>query len=63
LAAREQVWRTGGYGRGGERAKAQVMASSVGEDRAMLMGFSMMAFSVLMYFLIGITLVKPHLNR
>ncbi|KAM9459847.1 calcium-activated potassium channel subunit beta-3 [Salvelinus alpinus] len=62
LAAREQVWRRGGYGRGGERAKAQVTASSVGEDRAMLLGFSMMAFSVLMYFLIGITLVKPHLN-
>uniref|UniRef100_A0A674ESA9 Potassium calcium-activated channel subfamily M regulatory beta subunit 3 n=1 Tax=Salmo trutta TaxID=8032 RepID=A0A674ESA9_SALTR len=44
------------------RAKSQVTASSVGEDRAMLLGFTMMAFSVLMYFLIGITLVKPHLN-
>ncbi|XP_041697286.1 calcium-activated potassium channel subunit beta-3 [Coregonus clupeaformis] len=61
-AAREQVWRLGDYGCGGERAKAQVTASSVGEDRAMLLGFTMMAFSVLMYFLVGITLVKPHLN-
>uniref|UniRef100_A0A3P9APU9 Potassium calcium-activated channel subfamily M regulatory beta subunit 3 n=1 Tax=Esox lucius TaxID=8010 RepID=A0A3P9APU9_ESOLU len=44
------------------RAKAQVTVSSVGEDRAVLLGFAMMSFSVLMYFLVGITLVKPHLS-
>uniref|UniRef100_A0A6Q2X971 Potassium calcium-activated channel subfamily M regulatory beta subunit 3 n=1 Tax=Esox lucius TaxID=8010 RepID=A0A6Q2X971_ESOLU len=52
----------GGGGREGERAKAQVTVSSVGEDRAVLLGFAMMSFSVLMYFLVGITLVKPHLS-
>uniref|UniRef100_A0A6Q2ZQG6 Potassium calcium-activated channel subfamily M regulatory beta subunit 3 n=1 Tax=Esox lucius TaxID=8010 RepID=A0A6Q2ZQG6_ESOLU len=46
-----------------QRAKAQVTVSSVGEDRAVLLGFAMMSFSVLMYFLVGITLVKPHLSR
>ncbi|XP_007946471.1 calcium-activated potassium channel subunit beta-3 [Orycteropus afer afer] len=33
--------------------------SSAGEDRAMLLGFAMMAFSVLMFFLFGITILKP----
>lgn len=36
---------------------------SVGEDRAILLGFSMMAFSVLMLFLVGVTTVKPYLGR
>ncbi|XP_034469730.1 calcium-activated potassium channel subunit beta-3 [Hippoglossus hippoglossus] len=36
--------------------------SSVGEDRAILLGFAMMAFSVLMFFVVGITMVKPFVN-
>ncbi|XP_068995567.1 calcium-activated potassium channel subunit beta-3 [Embiotoca jacksoni] len=36
--------------------------SSVGEDRAILLGFTMMAFSVLMFFVVGITTVKPYVN-
>ncbi|XP_034559775.1 calcium-activated potassium channel subunit beta-3 [Notolabrus celidotus] len=36
--------------------------SSVGEDRAILLGFTMMAFSVLMFFVVGITMVKPYVN-
>ncbi|KAM5292430.1 calcium-activated potassium channel subunit beta-3 isoform 2-T2 [Ctenodactylus gundi] len=35
------------------------MPSSAGEDRAMLLGFSMMAFSVPMFFLLGTTILKP----
>ncbi|XP_006867767.1 PREDICTED: calcium-activated potassium channel subunit beta-3 isoform X2 [Chrysochloris asiatica] len=35
------------------------LPSSAGEDRAMLLGFAMMGFSVLMYFLIGINILKP----
>ncbi|XP_025862983.1 calcium-activated potassium channel subunit beta-3 [Vulpes vulpes] len=34
---------------------------SAGEDRAMLLGFAMMGFSVLMFFLLGITILKPFL--
>uniref|UniRef100_A0A671ULH7 Potassium calcium-activated channel subfamily M regulatory beta subunit 3 n=1 Tax=Sparus aurata TaxID=8175 RepID=A0A671ULH7_SPAAU len=34
--------------------------SSVGEDRAILLGFAMMAFSVLMFFVVGITVLKPY---
>uniref|UniRef100_A0A3B3QKP6 Uncharacterized protein n=1 Tax=Paramormyrops kingsleyae TaxID=1676925 RepID=A0A3B3QKP6_9TELE len=36
--------------------------SSVGEDRAVILGFTMIGFSVLMYFLFGFTIVRPHLN-
>nr|XP_044627044.1 calcium-activated potassium channel subunit beta-3 isoform X1 [Equus asinus] len=35
------------------------LPSSAGEDRAMLLGFTMMGFSVLMFFLLGITILKP----
>uniref|UniRef100_A0A8D1WCP3 Calcium-activated potassium channel subunit beta n=1 Tax=Sus scrofa TaxID=9823 RepID=A0A8D1WCP3_PIG len=35
------------------------LPSSAGEDRAMLLGFAMMGFSVLMFFLLGITMLKP----
>ncbi|XP_006084963.2 calcium-activated potassium channel subunit beta-3 [Myotis lucifugus] len=35
------------------------LPSSAGEDRAMLLGFTMMGFSVLMFFLFGITILKP----
>ncbi|KAL0966772.1 hypothetical protein UPYG_G00299940 [Umbra pygmaea] len=62
VSVQKPVRRQGGEGRETERARAQVTVSSVGEDRAILLGFTMMAFSVLMYFLVGITLVKPHLD-
>ncbi|KAM9500907.1 calcium-activated potassium channel subunit beta-3 [Clarias gariepinus] len=48
----------GGAG-AGEKAKAQIPVSSVGEERALLLGFTMMAFSILMYFVVGIVVVKP----
>ncbi|CAN0525018.1 unnamed protein product [Rangifer tarandus platyrhynchus] len=35
--------------------------SSAGEDRAMLLGFAMMGFSVLMFFVLGVTVLKPFL--
>ncbi|KTF96729.1 hypothetical protein cypCar_00022959 [Cyprinus carpio] len=44
-----------------EKARAQIPASSAGEDRAILLGFTMMAFSILTYFLVGIVMVKPSL--
>uniref|UniRef100_A0A8C8YVH1 Calcium-activated potassium channel subunit beta n=1 Tax=Prolemur simus TaxID=1328070 RepID=A0A8C8YVH1_PROSS len=37
------------------------LPSSAGEDRAMLLGFAMMGFSVLMFFLLGTTILKPFL--
>ncbi|CAG5896985.1 unnamed protein product [Menidia menidia] len=58
----EQQWNRGAAGRGGQVARTQMPASSVGEDRAILLGFAMMAFSVLMFFVVGITTVKPYLN-
>uniref|UniRef100_A0A667YKV7 Potassium calcium-activated channel subfamily M regulatory beta subunit 3 n=1 Tax=Myripristis murdjan TaxID=586833 RepID=A0A667YKV7_9TELE len=61
-AVEKQVWRRGVDGRGLERAKAQMPVSSVGEDRAILLGFTMMAFSVLMFFVVGISMVKPYVN-
>ncbi|KAJ8356941.1 hypothetical protein SKAU_G00197350 [Synaphobranchus kaupii] len=45
-----------------ERAKTQVPISSVGEDRAILLGFSMIGFSLLMYLLFGILIVNPYLR-
>lgn len=62
-AVQEQEWSRGGDGRGGQRARSQMPVSSVGEDRAILLGFTMMAFSVLMFFVVGITMVKPFVNR
>ncbi|XP_016147050.1 calcium-activated potassium channel subunit beta-3 [Sinocyclocheilus grahami] len=44
-----------------EKARAQIPESSIGEDRAVLLGFTMMAFSILMYFLVGIVMAKPSL--
>ncbi|XP_035526365.1 calcium-activated potassium channel subunit beta-3 [Morone saxatilis] len=58
----EQDWSRGVDGRGGQRARSQMPVSSVGEDRAILLGFTMMAFSVLMFFVVGITTVKPYIN-
>ncbi|XP_071347277.1 calcium-activated potassium channel subunit beta-3 [Trachinotus anak] len=61
-ATQEQEWCRGVDGRGGQRARSQMPVSSVGEDRAILLGFTMMAFSVLMFFVVGITIVKPFVN-
>ncbi|XP_036451903.1 calcium-activated potassium channel subunit beta-3 [Colossoma macropomum] len=57
--AQESQWRRC---RAGEKAKAQAPVSSVGEERALLLGFAMVAFSILMYFVVGIVVVKPCLN-
>ncbi|XP_047224937.1 calcium-activated potassium channel subunit beta-3 isoform X2 [Girardinichthys multiradiatus] len=45
-----------------EGARSLMPTSSVGEDRAILLGFTMMAFSVLMLFVVGITTVKPYIG-
>ncbi|XP_062848904.1 calcium-activated potassium channel subunit beta-3 [Trichomycterus rosablanca] len=42
-----------------ERARAPTSFSSVGEDRALLLGFTMMAFSILMYLVMGFAVVQP----
>uniref|UniRef100_A0A3Q2ZPJ0 Potassium calcium-activated channel subfamily M regulatory beta subunit 3 n=1 Tax=Kryptolebias marmoratus TaxID=37003 RepID=A0A3Q2ZPJ0_KRYMA len=55
-------WSHRGDGRGGQGARTQTAVSSVGEDRAVLLGFTMMAFSVLMFFVVGITTAKPYIN-
>ncbi|XP_076000860.1 calcium-activated potassium channel subunit beta-3 [Genypterus blacodes] len=60
VAAQEQEWSRGVDGQGADRARSQMLVSSVGEDRAILLGFTMMAFSVLMFFVVGITMVKPY---
>lgn len=39
------------------------LPSSAGEDRAMLLGVAMMASSVLMFFLLGTTVLKPFMLR
>ncbi|XP_042534814.1 calcium-activated potassium channel subunit beta-3 [Dipodomys spectabilis] len=39
--------------------KYKKLPSNAGEDRAMLLGFAMMGFSVLMFFLLGTTTLKP----
>lgn len=63
-AVQELEWSRGGVDvRGGQRARAQMLVSSGGEDRAILLGFTMMAFSVLMFFLVCITMVKPYVSR
>ncbi|XP_053315741.1 calcium-activated potassium channel subunit beta-3 [Spea bombifrons] len=43
-----------------DKVKKQV--SNAGEDRAMLLGFTMMGLSVLMFFLLGITILKPFMH-
>ncbi|XP_068135400.1 calcium-activated potassium channel subunit beta-3 isoform X2 [Hyperolius riggenbachi] len=40
-----------------DKMKKQVF--NAGEDRAMLLGFTMMGLSVIMFFLLGITILKP----
>ncbi|XP_067461436.1 calcium-activated potassium channel subunit beta-3 [Thunnus thynnus] len=61
VGAQEQEWSRGVGGRGGQRART-LLVSSVGEDRAILLGFTMMAFSVLMLFVVGIAIIKPYVN-
>ncbi|KAM7379025.1 hypothetical protein PAMP_004603 [Pampus punctatissimus] len=61
MCASVQDWSRGADGRGGQRART-LLVSSVGEDRAILLGFAMMAFSVLMLFVVGITMVTPYVN-
>ncbi|KAM8839507.1 calcium-activated potassium channel subunit beta-3 [Synchiropus picturatus] len=60
-AALDSQWGRGEEGQ--QRARTQTPESSTGEDRAILLGFSMMAFSVLMFSVVAITMVKPHVNR
>ncbi|KAF7654635.1 hypothetical protein LDENG_00067060 [Lucifuga dentata] len=62
VAVQEQEWSRGADGQGGERSRTQMPVSSVGEDRAILLGFAMMAFSVLMFFVVSITMVRPYVN-
>lgn len=50
-------------GGGAEKAKAQVLVSSIGEERALFLGFVMMAFSIFMYFVVGIVMLKPCIRR
>ncbi|XP_078524137.1 calcium-activated potassium channel subunit beta-3 isoform X2 [Lissotriton helveticus] len=45
--------------KGADKTKKQV--SNAGEDRAILLGFTMMGLSVLMFFLLGITILKPYM--
>ncbi|KAG7329715.1 hypothetical protein KOW79_005937 [Hemibagrus wyckioides] len=54
-----QSRRRRGGGGDGEKAKLQVPVSSVGEERALLLGFVMMGFSILMYFAVGIVVIRP----
>ncbi|KAM8728025.1 calcium-activated potassium channel subunit beta-3 [Acanthopagrus schlegelii] len=58
--AQQQEWRADGHG--GQRARTKMPVSSVGEDRAILLGFAMMAFSVLMFFVVGMTVLKPYVT-
>lgn len=40
-----------------------VTALKAGEDRAILLGLSMILFSVMMYFVLGITMVRSYSDR
>uniref|UniRef100_A0A7N6FEU7 Uncharacterized protein n=1 Tax=Anabas testudineus TaxID=64144 RepID=A0A7N6FEU7_ANATE len=55
------VYDTGRSSTQGQR-RTRSGAEGVGEDRAILLGFTMIAFSVLMFFVVGITVVKPYIN-
>ncbi len=56
-------WRKAGEIHCNEKARAPIPEYGVGEDRAILLGFTMMTFSILTYFLVGIVMVKPSLYR
>jgi len=40
-----------------------VTALKAGEDRAILLGLAMMVCSIMMYFLLGITLLRSYMQR
>lgn len=63
-ASTQELDRNRGLDAGGVLpSRVQVLEPSVGEERAVLLGFSMMAFSVLMLFVVGVTTVQPYLSR
>lgn len=43
--------------------KKTVTALTAGEDRAIFLGLSMISFSVMMYFVLGITVVRSYSDR
>ncbi|XP_028987496.1 calcium-activated potassium channel subunit beta-3 [Betta splendens] len=61
-AAPDQDWSRGADEDEAQRVRTQTPVMSVGEDRAILLGFTMMAFSVLMFFVVGMTVVKPYIT-
>uniref|UniRef100_I3JX55 Potassium calcium-activated channel subfamily M regulatory beta subunit 3 n=1 Tax=Oreochromis niloticus TaxID=8128 RepID=I3JX55_ORENI len=63
MVAQDRDRSRGADGHGGQGVRTQVPGASVGEDRAILLGCTMMAFSVLMFFVVGITVIKPFVNR
>ncbi|KAL3988219.1 steroidogenic acute regulatory protein, mitochondrial [Sarotherodon galilaeus] len=62
MVAQDRDRSRGADGHGGQGVRTQVPGASVGEDRAILLGCTMMAFSVLMFFVVGITVIKPFVN-
>lgn len=63
MVAQDRDRSRGADGHGEQGIRTQVPGASVGEDRAILLGCTMMAFSVLMFFVVGITMIKPFVNR
>lgn len=63
MVAQDRDRSRGADGHGEQGIQTQVPGASVGEDRAILLGCTMMAFSVLMFFVVGITMIKPFVNR
>lgn len=63
MVAQDRDRSRGADGHGEQGIRTQVPGASVGEDRAILLGYTMMAFSVLMFFVVGITMIKPFVNR
>ncbi|KAK7945829.1 hypothetical protein WMY93_001557 [Mugilogobius chulae] len=61
MAAPEQEWSSRGDPHRSQRSRT-LSVSSIGEDRAILLGFTMMAFAVLMFCVVGFTIVKPYIN-
>uniref|UniRef100_A0A3B4A3Q1 Uncharacterized protein n=1 Tax=Periophthalmus magnuspinnatus TaxID=409849 RepID=A0A3B4A3Q1_9GOBI len=60
--ARRRQTRRGGDSHRTHRSRTPMSVSSIGEDRAILLGFAMMAFAVLMFCVVGFTIVKPYIN-
>ncbi|TRY95774.1 hypothetical protein DNTS_015773 [Danionella cerebrum] len=55
----EGSWRKEREMKCSDKPRAQFPESSVGEDRTLILGFLMMTFSILMYLMVGIMMVKP----